>query len=183
MALPETNLPSGEESEGAPSHFDIAFQKTYQNIIDISAAEKWKRYSFNYSQWTIQTGGGLVMDDVNLLGRVYYDADSIFEFGLGESTFIAAETNVPRYAGVDSNPMWVSQAREGSTATPVANLNDWGALDKVRKWSHFRFYFADIGPTGSWGYPTDTSQGDVVKKDLRDKVNALNHQFSALQAE
>jgi hypothetical protein len=78
----------------------------------------------------------------------------VFEFGLGESTQIAAHVGVPRYSGIDSDPNWVVQAR-----------------DKVNK-AHYKFYLADIGQTGAWGYPT---------AKLR-KI-PLNYQFQALRIE
>jgi hypothetical protein len=59
----------------------------------------------------------------------------VFEYGLGESTLIAAHTGVPRYSGIDSDAVWVSQARDNS------------------KLEHFRFNFADVGASKAWGYP------------------------------
>jgi protein O-GlcNAc transferase len=73
------------------------------------------------------------------LGDLYLNAQSVFEYGLGESTFIAAHTGVPRYSGVDSDAVWVVQARENS------------------KLDHFRFNFADIGATQLFGNPTDNT--------------------------
>ena len=88
-----------------------------------------------------RSGGGLHDDDRMLLGRVYRDASSVFEFGLGESTLIASHVGVPRYSGVDSDPAWVKTAREMSSREDNS--------------SHFRFAFADIGPTRAWGKPID----------------------------
>lgn len=75
--------------------------------------------------------------DRMLLGQLYYNASSVFEFGLGESTKIAAHIGVPRYAGVDSDAEWVAKARTASGM------------------GHFRFTFTDIGATGAWGMPED----------------------------
>jgi hypothetical protein len=72
-----------------------------------------------------------------LLAEIYGKAESVFEYGLGESTYIANHVGVPRYAGIDSDASWVAMARE-----------------KVD--SRFRFYFADIGETAAWGYPKTT---------------------------
>jgi protein O-GlcNAc transferase len=116
------------------------------------------------------------------LGELYFNASSIFEFGLGESTYIASETNVPRYAGVDSDPGWVAMAREGATSRPTLNQDSWTAEEQARKGAHFRFYFADIGPTRKWGYPKQI-KSDVLQKHLRRKVNAFNYQFTSLQVE
>ena len=79
-----------------------------------------------------------------LLGRLYRNASSVFEFGLGESTSIASYVGVPRYSGVDSDAVWVRKARERS-----------GANDR------FHFTFADIGPTGPWGYPENNATAKI----------------------
>ena len=39
--------------------------------------------------------------------------ESVFEFGLGESTRLAAAANVIRYTGVDSDATYVSKQRRG----------------------------------------------------------------------
>jgi hypothetical protein len=76
--------------------------------------------------------GGLVDDDRVALGELYFNANSVFEFGLGDSTLIAAALGVPWYSGMDSDAVWVAQARTTS------NMD------------HFRFYFGDTGQTGAW---------------------------------
>lgn len=48
-----------------------------------------------------ETGGGLQDSDRELLGSLYYNASSVFEFGLGESTEIAGEFYVPITGIVD----------------------------------------------------------------------------------
>ena len=62
------------------------------------------------------------------LGEIYGKAESVFEFGLGESTFLADHLGVGRYSGVDSDSEYISTVRN-----KVSN--------------YFRFYFADIGQT------------------------------------
>jgi hypothetical protein len=59
----------------------------------------------------------------------------VFEYSLGESTLIANHVGVKRYAGIDSDPVWISMTRENVS-------------------TDFRFYLADIGETQDWGYPT-----------------------------
>lgn len=93
------------------------------------------------------------MDDRKLLSKLYYHADSIFEFGIGESTDIAAQTNVPSYSGIDSDPKYVTTVRK-------------------RVPDRFRFYFADVGETKEWGWP--------VKNMAK---NVFQYQLSALAAE
>lgn len=73
--------------------------------------------------------------DRQLLGRLYHDAASVFEFGVGESTLIASHVGVPRYSGVDSDVNWIAKARESVLLLPHHNM------------SQYRFTFADIGPT------------------------------------
>ena len=58
-----------------------------------------------------------------------------------------------RYAGVDSDPLWVDKARIAVSET-------------------FRFYLADIGPTKAWGYPKSNSAKTIYQ-----------YQLSALAAE
>ena len=67
-----------------------------------------------------------------LLSALYCKAESVFELGLGESTYIAAHVGIPRYAGIDSDALWISQAGD---RTPT----------------HFCFYLSDIGATNLWG--------------------------------
>jgi hypothetical protein len=102
---------------------------------------------FELGSWTDRTQGGLNDDDREFLARHYSQAESVFEYGLGESTYIANHVRVPRYAGIDSDAFWVQSAR-----------------DKVSP--HFRFYFADIGPTGAWGTPLETYNKAVLNYQL-----------------
>mmetsp|Transcript_12054 Transcript_12054/g.17567 ORF Transcript_12054/g.17567 Transcript_12054/m.17567 type:complete len:321 (+) Transcript_12054:219-1181(+) len=113
-----------------------------------------RRKEFTLSDWSRGTGG-LLDSDRLLLGELYRNASSVFEFGLGESTKIAALVGVPRYAGVDSDVNWVDKARHDS------------AMD------HFRFTFADIGPTKEWGNPT---------KETLQKIH-FNYQIAPLIVE
>ena len=85
--------------------------------------------------------------DRELLGRLYHDANSVFEFGVGESTLIAAHVGVPRYSGVDSDPNWITKARES-----VLQHNNM---------SQYRFTFADIGPTKLFGHAIQTNVSKI----------------------
>ena len=73
----------------------------------------------------------------------------------GESTFIAAHVNVPRYAGVDADADWVVKTRE---------------IVKYRP--HFRFHFSDIGRTRAFSFPTKSHN-----------KNFYNYQIESLMAE
>jgi len=66
-----------------------------------------------------------------LLAKCYNVANSAFEFGLGESSKIAAYTNMPNFKGVDSDPVWVGIAHDMAP-------------------SHFCFELLDIGATIAW---------------------------------
>jgi hypothetical protein len=134
--------------------FDCAVQLA-QSLIEASAPHRDNSTKqFNLTQWDKQTNGGLQPLDRVYLSKIYGDAESVFEYGLGESTYIADHMGVPRYAGIDSDAAWVAAARE--------KVSD-----------HFRFYFADIGPTVAWGYPES--------KDLSKSI--LNYQLMPLIVE
>ena len=115
--------------------FDAIVQAGYEMTFSKPAAPPRKK--LNLKTWTKGTGG-LQDQDRILLAEIYGNASSVFEFGLGESTFIASHVGVPRYAGIDSDATWVSMSR-----------------DAVH--SHFRFYLADIGKTGMWGMPLNAN--------------------------
>jgi hypothetical protein len=112
------------------------------------------RHDFQLKEWTKQTNGGLTDDDRKLLAKMYRKADSVFEYGLGESTYIANEVGVARYAGIDSDVAWVDKTRK--------SVSD-----------HFRFYYGDIGNTGTWGFPKNA---DLAK-------SIWQYQVAPLQAE
>jgi hypothetical protein len=109
----------------------LAFQRILTNA---ERQQNETRKQFDIKTWNKAGNGGLLPADRIILGNIYAKANSVFEFGLGESTFIADHVGVPRYAGVDNDPQWVSMARH--------SVSD-----------HFRFFFADVGKTGQWGAP------------------------------
>jgi hypothetical protein len=127
--------PASEPSPPSLSKFDVIKETLYK---EASKAAKNTRKKFTLDGWERGTGG-LDDDDRLVLGELYYNATSVFEYGLGESTRIAAATGVPRYSGVDSDPVWVAKAR----------------MDANR--AHFRFNYGDIGDTGTFGHPLDKS--------------------------
>ena len=111
-----------------------SFDKMHKELHKFAAApnhnvEK-KKYEIGVS---MERGtGGLRDTDRTLLADIYSSVDSVFEFGLGESTKIAAWVGVSRYVGVDSDAAWVT------------NIRDEVNMD------HFRFIFADIGARICW---------------------------------
>ena len=129
-----------EESSG----FDILQKKLYtdatsfNNNNNVNKTTARKKFHLD-SSWK-RSSGGLNDQDRIALGNLYYNITSLFEFGLGESTYIAATTNsISRYAGVDSDALYVSTVRDN--VYYEYNI------------SHYQFYFADIGPTKEWGKP------------------------------
>jgi hypothetical protein len=122
-----------------PSYFENAIQMAYRTVESTSQPPPKKtKQPFDVMTWDKKTTGGLQDSDRILLASIYGNAYSVFEYGLGESTYIADAMGVERYAGIDSDATWVALAR-----------------DKVSP--HFRFYFADIGTTIAWGHPQDAA--------------------------
>lgn len=146
-------------SPSSSTGFDKIVQTAYQQAI-VQKPSPQPRPTFDVTYWEEQSGltthGGLTTKDRILLGQIYGNANSLFEYGLGESTYMANYLKVPRYAGIDSDPVWVGMAR-----------------DKVS--NDFRFYLADIGPTKAWGYPS--------KENARATKNILDYQLAPLIVE
>ena len=133
-----TCINSGSSNNnGTMSKFDVIAQEMYTEASKPTSSKKRTRFSLE--KWHRGTGG-LTDEDRLTLGELYYKADSVFEFGLGESTYIASHVNVPRFSGVDSDAKWVSDARDF-----VARKDR----------THFRFHFGDIGKTESFGNPVN----------------------------
>lgn len=144
--------------------FDAAFQVAYNEVIVDSKKSCRHRYGrsdchvrkrIDLNAFPYKTRGGLADSDRELIADLYFEAESVFEYGIGESTMIAAATNLPRYAGIDNSAEWISTTR--------SQVPD-----------RFRFSFADVGPTREWGNP-------VANKTLAKM--ALDYQLSPLQVE
>lgn len=106
------------------------------------------RKRVNIATLPLKAQGGLPGLDRQCLADLYYSSESAFELGAGESTGIAAATNLPRHVGVDSSSEWVAAARKRSP-------------------DRLRLFFADISPTGSWGYPTIKPINAKMKLDCQ----------------
>ena len=151
--LPPTQLPAP-----ATSSFEDIVSTAYKRALTapVDPVDR-NQVVFDIDYWenksNLTTLGGLRRADRILLAQLYGNATSVFEYGLGESTYMANYLGVPRYAGIDSDPVWVAMARE-----------------KVS--GHYRFYLGDIGPTRAWGYPTDYAHS-------KNKAT-LNYQLSPL---
>jgi len=97
------------------SAFDQITQTVYSHDVckygQASVAPASKQFDLN--EWRQHaTSGGLDDKDRVMLAKYYGSADSVFEWGLGESSYMAGYFNVSRYAGVDSDAEWVSNARD-----------------------------------------------------------------------
>jgi hypothetical protein len=128
----------------SPSGFDTIMSLSYTAASAPPAGLPARKpfTSSTLKSWR-KTHGGLKDSDRLLLGEIAYSANSIFEFGLGESTRIIAYTNMPVYKGMDSDPGYVTTVRDSSP-------------------KHFRFFFADLGKTISWGRAEDPSLAKIA---------------------
>lgn len=127
-----------EKQKRFPAFRDAAEKKYFQDVCN-DDLKRIKPQNFDVVEWRRKSAaGGLHDQDRVMIGKHYGAANSVFEWGLGESSYMAGHLNVPRYAGVDSHAEWVSKAR-----------------DQCPK--HFRFYFGDIGETlaNNYGRPVE----------------------------
>ena len=127
-----------------PTPKNSSFDQVVTQVYELSlGTTKTVRNYFDIKSWDKNTDGGLMDEDRLLLAKYYSSSNSVFECGLGESTYIASHVGVPRYAGIDSDAVWVNVARSKS-------------LD------HFRFYYGDIGDTAAWGQPANPSLVKII---------------------
>lgn len=119
-----------------------------------SAPATVTRDAFDVVHWRDNTTCGQEATDRKLLGLVSTSVESVFEYGLGESSYIAAHAGVPQYSGTDSDSKWISMVQR-----------------KTLK--HFCFSFADIGK--------NEGMGVSIKAGL--KKNQLDYQIAPLVLE
>jgi len=132
-STPSSPAPATKNKSGFDEIHSRAYSKVKQRLMDMSG---WTKHVFDkgtLESWE-RGDGGLEDSDRLLVAKYYYAANSVFEFGLGESTKIAAHINVPFYKGMDTDATWVGIARDNAP-------------------DHFRFEFGDIGTTIAWGNP------------------------------
>jgi len=104
--------------------------------------------------------------DRSILGKIFYNATSVFEYGLGESTAIAAHVGVPRYSGTDANVNWVAHVQRNN-ANSAKNLNSTSTA------KNFRYFFADVGGLLTDGNP----------KNAQLQKNEFDYQVAPLMLE
>jgi FkbM family methyltransferase len=88
------------------------------------------------------SGGGMNRPEQALLARTYANAVSVFEWGMGSSTLIAAHVGIKQLTAVDSAPTWVNKVRS------------------ILNRPQYTFRHADIGPVIQFGNPKDQSRKD-----------------------
>ena len=85
-------------------------------------------------------------NELALFSSFLQEARSYVEFGCGGSTLHAASLGVPGIVSVDSSAHWLQQVAGKCVEAKLATKPT--------------LVFADIGPTGDWGYPVDESCRD-----------------------
>jgi hypothetical protein len=151
------------QSSGPDSYFRKAYDTVYDAYMEETSCTTkltincFPRKRVQFKTFSLKAAGGLLDEDREFIGELYFRANSVFEFGIGESTDIAAATNLPRYAGVDSSSEWVKMVRD-------------------RAPDRFRFFFADVGKTGEWGVPVD----DNGKRRASTSKMMLDYQIAPL---
>jgi hypothetical protein len=144
----QTNV---ETTSTSASAFDSIVSKAYKTAFDENIQPARQDFA---SFVRPESNGGLQVEDLRMLSQFFSSTSSLFEYGLGESTYLASHLGVPRYSGIDSDAVWVSLARDKSQP-------------------HFRFYLGDIGPTKGLGVPV----AGVLPKAV------LNYQLAPLIVE
>lgn len=150
-----TSIQQSQGSVLASANQRTPFEEAVTDAFNATMkSEAIPKAEIDLKNWPVDSKGGLRPEDRIMVHKHYSRANSIFEFGLGESTLMASAIGVQRYSGIDSDSVWVS-----------------GVRDKVLK--HFRFYFADLGKTKSWGFPFDK---EIAK-------GVYNYQMAPLHSE
>ena len=86
--------------------------------------------------------GGMTRAEKGLLATIESNSSSVFEWGMGSSTILAAAMGVKRLHSIDSVRQWVSNC-----AKKIANNNIVPNPDS------YILGWVNIGPVGAWGWP------------------------------
>eukprot|EP00127_Corallochytrium_limacisporum_P004842 Clim_evm3s185 gene=Clim_evmTU3s185 len=138
-ADPDTSsstIPAGAESDGKNQNAPQDRFSGYAVPHVIDEANPRPAYDPTFGQLKEEQKSDLRNRDRGLLSKYYSSADSVMEWGVGESTTFAIHYALPRYTGVEGDVKWLEKIRKQSPA-------------------HFRFDLQDIGPVGSYSHPTD----------------------------
>lgn len=97
----------------------VSLQSPTTTLFDEAVATSWNRVvsgpmperttePFGVDAWPEKGSGCLDDKDRVKLAEIYEKAESVFEYGLGESTLIAGRVSVPRYAVSRPLPSFVA---------------------------------------------------------------------------
>ncbi len=89
----------------------------------------------------------MLPEEKALFLAVLGETETFLEFGAGGSTFHAAKTVRRRIISVNSDVCWLEKVRNATAADPATHLQP-------------ELVHVDIGPTGDWGYPLDSSTSE-----------------------
>ncbi len=84
-------------------------------------------------------------DEGELVAREYAKASNILEYGSGGSTVLAARSTNARILSIESDRVWAN------------NLTNFLEQERIGT-DRVVVHWANIGPTGKWGYPKDQSR-------------------------
>lgn len=85
-------------------------------------------------------------EERDLYDRYVQPARVYVEYGMGGSTFRAAEMSHAQIFSVDSDAQWVAKVKESTTLK----------LLKVPP-ERLHLFHVDVGPIGDWGFPVDST--------------------------
>lgn len=85
------------------------------------------------------------LDEGELVAREYAHASSILEYGSGGSTVLAARSTNAEVLSIESDKKWAQNL------TSFLKEKDLGS-------NRVKVHWANVGPTGKWGYPSDQSR-------------------------
>ena len=114
----KSRISTAASSHNGPiSFFDQIANEVYSHDVcnkdNLETKEPRQLKEFDLESWRpYSTTGGLNDDDRTMLARYYASANSVFEWGLGESSKMAGYFNVSRYSGIDSDATYVAGARD-----------------------------------------------------------------------
>uniref|UniRef100_A0A7S3NJY1 Uncharacterized protein n=1 Tax=Aureoumbra lagunensis TaxID=44058 RepID=A0A7S3NJY1_9STRA len=143
-------------------HFDeFTLRGRRPFIANATTSYVIKNYSFTGS-------GGLKIEDKLLLSKVYEKVDRIFEYGVGESTLIAAHVGVPNLVGVDSDDDWIQHVK----SILGHSLN--------KDYLNYKFIHSFIGGKGiELGYPPGWP--DTHSKEFQQNIPLFPNYSKAVQ--
>ena len=123
------SLSTAASHNGPISAFDQIANEVYSHDVcnkDDMTTDRREPKEFDLESWRqYSTTGGLNDDDRKMLARYYSSANSVFEWGLGESSRMAGYFNVSRYAGIDSDATYVADARDNVSTPNISSYYYW----------------------------------------------------------